>query len=122
MGNWHISIQGTGPHHNNLESDADNLSKELVKLLKKHGHTIESATFTFGGKNNIEPGVDILINGKEYQVGQNISYDDVARFVDAFEPTITYKYLNGVGGMICRGQRIITADGMRFTAVNTGNA
>lgn len=50
MGNWNINIQGTGCHHNNdPKIDADKTFQKLVEELKAQGHTIESATFTYGG-------------------------------------------------------------------------
>jgi hypothetical protein len=56
MGNWNINIQGVGCHHNGKpEIDADAAALELVKILKKQGHTIESATFTHGGKMDLLP-------------------------------------------------------------------
>ncbi|BCM89070.1 hypothetical protein IAD21_00913 [Abditibacteriota bacterium] len=50
MGNWNINIQGLGCHHNNNpEIDADMAAADFVKTLKSQGHTIQSATFTYGG-------------------------------------------------------------------------
>lgn len=54
MGNWHISIQGVGPHHNaGYDGDADRMAAELVRELDAKGHRIESATFTYGGRDDI---------------------------------------------------------------------
>ena len=51
MGNWNINIQGIGCHHNeNLPEDAQRMAAAFVEQLKKAGHTVESATFTSGGK------------------------------------------------------------------------
>ena len=49
MGNWHISIQGIGCHHNqNNPGDADKLAAKFVKQLELYDHNIQSASFTFG--------------------------------------------------------------------------
>jgi hypothetical protein len=55
MGNWNINIQGVGCHHNTgrdedwrKQNDADIQFKEFVESLRKAGHCIQSATFTFG--------------------------------------------------------------------------
>lgn len=55
MGNWNITIQGVGCHHNkDLPQDADRMSKKFVEDLKSAGHTVESATFTYGGKEELK--------------------------------------------------------------------
>lgn len=49
MGQWNITIRGTGCHHNRKpEIDADLAAAEFVAKLKKMGMTIESATITSG--------------------------------------------------------------------------
>lgn len=54
MGNWHIAIQGVGPHHNKFHAgDANQLMAEFVKKLKADGHTVEYATFTHGGRDDL---------------------------------------------------------------------
>lgn len=36
MGNWHISIEGVGVHHNtDYEKDANKMAKQFVEDLKK---------------------------------------------------------------------------------------
>jgi hypothetical protein len=51
MGNWVITIQGTGCHHNGKpEIDADLKFKEVVKELKTMGQTIDHASITYGGR------------------------------------------------------------------------
>lgn len=55
MGNWHISIEGIGCHHNQqLETDANKMASKFVKALKDAGHTVTKATFTHGGCDNLE--------------------------------------------------------------------
>ena len=57
MGNWNINIQGVGCHHNtDYPQDANKMAAEFVKQLKNAGHTVESATFTHGGKEDLMPG------------------------------------------------------------------
>lgn len=54
MGNWNISIEGVGVHHNkDLPTDADKMAKKFVDELKAAGHTITKATITFGGAQNL---------------------------------------------------------------------
>lgn len=49
MGDWHISIEGTGVHNNkDLPQDADRMAKKFVEDLAAAGHTIVNATFTSG--------------------------------------------------------------------------
>lgn len=56
MGCWNISIQGIGSHHNtNNPSDADKLAESFVSNLRASGHTIEAASFTYGGKTDLLP-------------------------------------------------------------------
>lgn len=55
MGNWNINIQGIGCHHNQKpEIDANLAAEDFVRVLQKQGHTIESSTFTYGGKDDLE--------------------------------------------------------------------
>lgn len=56
MGNWNITIRGVGCHHNGKpEIDANMQAAEFVKLLKKSGHAIASATITYGGEETLDP-------------------------------------------------------------------
>lgn len=51
MGNWNITIQGTGSHHNGRpEIDANAVAKEMVQKLIAQGHLIHSASFTYGSE------------------------------------------------------------------------
>lgn len=55
MGNWHISIEGIGCHHNmDLEADANKLAAKFTQSLKDAGHTVTKSTFTHGGADNLE--------------------------------------------------------------------
>lgn len=55
MGNWNINIQGVGCHHNpgDNEKDANKMAAKFTEELVKAGHTIEGATFTHGGKEEL---------------------------------------------------------------------
>lgn len=56
MGNWNITIQGSGAHHNtDFPQDADRLAANFVNRLLAAGQTIESATFTSGTKEDLLP-------------------------------------------------------------------
>ena len=65
MGDWVITIQGIGCHHNGPNRanayDADQMAREFVKLLWKAGHQIEHASFTSGAKDELLP----IRNGEE---------------------------------------------------------
>jgi hypothetical protein len=57
MGNWNITVQGTGCHHNpSLAYDANKMAAEFVQKLRDAGHTITSATFTHGGADDVSDG------------------------------------------------------------------
>lgn len=53
MGNWNITIQGTGMHHNGKREDANEIAKVCVDTLKKAGQNVEMATFTSGGRESV---------------------------------------------------------------------
>lgn len=56
MGNWTITIQGTGAHHNkDYPGDANKMAQKFVEELKVAGQTVESATFTHGGREVFAP-------------------------------------------------------------------
>ncbi len=55
MGNWNISIEGIGCHHNHdLETDANKMAAKFVSELKHAGHKVTKASFTHGGADNLE--------------------------------------------------------------------
>ena len=54
MGDWNITIQGVGPHHNDKpDIDVDWMAKEFVKQLKKAGQTIKCSSITYGGAHTL---------------------------------------------------------------------
>lgn len=54
MGNWAITIQGVGCHHNkDLAADANRMSRQFVRQLRAAGHHIERADFTHGAKEDL---------------------------------------------------------------------
>jgi len=54
MGQFHISIEGMGIHHNKkTPNDANRLAKEFVDKLKAIGHTVTKASFTSGGSDDL---------------------------------------------------------------------
>jgi hypothetical protein len=67
MGNWNINIQGVGQHHNTVQApdgtkgpdpkDANRMAATFVKALKEAGHDVETATFTHGAKEPLDPKV-----------------------------------------------------------------
>ncbi|HVI40395.1 MAG TPA: hypothetical protein VM577_07020 [Anaerovoracaceae bacterium] len=55
MGCWNITIRGIGAHHNpDYPADADKMAKEFVRQLKSKGHTITSASITYGGDERLD--------------------------------------------------------------------
>lgn len=57
MGNWNITIQGVGQHHNIIgeegqktysPADANMLLKKFVEDLRAHGHSVSHASITAG--------------------------------------------------------------------------
>jgi hypothetical protein len=54
MGQWNITIRGTGVHHNKHNpTDANRMAAEFVKALKAAGHNVVSASITFGVDEDI---------------------------------------------------------------------
>lgn len=54
MGQWNITVRGTGCHHNpKLATDANRMAAEFVERLKTAGHVVMSASFTYGGDEDI---------------------------------------------------------------------
>jgi hypothetical protein len=61
MGDWNITIRGTGIHHNaDAPNDADRMAAAFVADLKAKGHTVRSATITSGGETDITEGEKYL--------------------------------------------------------------
>jgi hypothetical protein len=53
MGQWVITIKGTGVHHNNGNpNDADVIAAEVVNKLIDAGQQLEAASFTAGSRIN----------------------------------------------------------------------
>lgn len=49
MGNWNITIQGVGAHHNkDYSKDANLMYEKFVKELREAGHYVHHASFTHG--------------------------------------------------------------------------
>lgn len=60
MGQWNITIRGTGAHHNrdadgkaSHPQDADRMLSRFVRELRKAGHSLASATITHGGEQDV---------------------------------------------------------------------
>ncbi len=87
MGNWHISIQGIGAHHNpNNPNDAEKMAAEFLHDLKEAGHLIGAATFTHGACDELH----------------NVRYAPVAIFIDdkrfIVNPVMTGMQIKATGG------------------------
>ncbi len=53
MGQWHISIEGTGIHHNKTWKDANALAARFVKYLRDNGHIVTKASFVYGANQDL---------------------------------------------------------------------
>lgn len=54
MGQWNISIHGTGAHHNKKNpTDANRMAAKFVRELRAAGHQVTGATITHGGEDNV---------------------------------------------------------------------
>jgi hypothetical protein len=62
MGNWNVSIEGVGIHHNGRTDDADAVFVEAVDKLKATGHSVTHASITYGGANDHESARDVHKN------------------------------------------------------------
>jgi hypothetical protein len=49
MGNWHLSIEGTGVHHNKSPDDINVLLGEFLKLLVGK-QSVERVSLTYGAR------------------------------------------------------------------------
>lgn len=57
MGNWNITIRGVGAHHNrNYPTDANRMAADFVQKLREAGHSIQGATITHGGEDDVSTG------------------------------------------------------------------
>lgn len=112
MGNWTITIHGTGAHHNRKPAvDADLAAVELVQKLQAMGQTVSAATFTWGNREDLlekakphlperrpdESWLLAFINGHVNWVPAKISYEFIAQYTTGHgtHPTITYSYAKG---------------------------
>lgn len=110
MGNWSITIVGTGCHHNTnrddewrANNDADIQFQKFVESLKAAGHSIQFAGFVFGGGNNEQGGsitdprpltandIGTAIYRQPHLVKQAIEVNDLDKALENFgkPPTIT---------------------------------
>lgn len=54
MGQWNITIKGTGAHHNrDYPKDVDRMASAFVKELRDAGHQVEGASITYGGRQDL---------------------------------------------------------------------
>ncbi len=54
MGNWNITVRGVGSHHNpSNPKDANVMTADFVRALKAAGHMVVSASFTYGGEDEL---------------------------------------------------------------------
>lgn len=57
MGDWNITIRGTGSHHNSdYPKDANRMARRFVEELSRAGHTVREASITHGGE-------EVLVRG-----------------------------------------------------------
>ena len=58
MGNWNITINGVGQHHNGQPRDVERLAAEFVERLRANGHTVTVAGVTTGSAVDISLGTN----------------------------------------------------------------
>ncbi len=88
MGNYCIVIQGCGPHHNDLSSDADQIAKDTVALLKEKGHTITHATVHHAGLDTIT---------------SHVNPEPFAYSIEGVVKTINRSWIKGIDVILSRG-------------------
>lgn len=68
MGQWNITIRGTGIHHNKKNpNDANRMAAEFVRALKDAGHQVRSASFTFGAEDDVTDHKQYLIDRQKIE-------------------------------------------------------
>lgn len=82
MGNWNVTIQGVGCHHNNAPHDIESLTKKFVADVKAAGHSVSLANVTTGGLTDTMPPGDF----KERVLAENAEvatrFAKLADFID----------------------------------------
>ncbi len=136
MGNWNITIQGTGCHHNGKpEIDADLAAARLVEELLAQGQDVSLATFTSGGTQDLlqtvqrEDRVRCIVNGVQTELPRIATYYNVmAQAASTTEqiglsPTITFHVPGkNSSGMLTPGQSMVVEEGTVFNVCNTSQA
>ena len=132
MGNWNINIQGIGCHHNGKpDIDADLAAVEFVAKLRAMGLTVESASFTSGGKVDLLEvskatisKVLCILNGKPMEFDSIVTYEAVATMAgQGNKPSVTFKKARfGKQGILSPGQSVEAGEGTVFDAYDTSNA
>lgn len=68
MGNWNITVRGVGCHHNKkLAEDANRMAAKFVADLKKAGHTVAAASFTYGSEDDISKPEEYIATRDEWE-------------------------------------------------------
>lgn len=94
MGNYNITINGTGCHHNkDNPTDADFMFLEFVDKLKAAGHNVDYAAFTSGSITKPK----MVSKCEELQDRIDKSLSPAAHY---FREQDTPSYLNPVGGVV----------------------
>jgi hypothetical protein len=131
MGDWAIVVVGTGCHHNGKpEIDANLAAEDFVRRLRSQGHTIVSATFTKGGRDDLLNKVmdnstfSIQVNGRPRIAPGLLSYYDAVDLAEhTGTPTVLYtKSRSGGDGILKPGDVVHVTNGTRFEVQHTGNA
>lgn len=72
MGNWTITVHGTGPHHNpNHPGDADKMARAFTQSLRDAGHSITEAEFTSGSRESL------LVMGPKGPIEQRLAAAEI---------------------------------------------
>lgn len=99
MGNYNITIQGVGPHHNtDHDGDADKLAKLLVTQLRDSGHLIYHASITFGSQESLHAVVPGATIEEHVHVSRGLQMQIETRAADMYTT-----YCAAVGGKAFNG-------------------
>lgn len=138
MGNWAIVIHGVGVHHNEkLPEDANRMAARFVDELKKAGHNVTGATFTYGGEEDVSGGavyeakylpeyVTVEVNGNALRLKRELlSYEEISLmcgYDPEHNPTVVYSSKKGPSGILVHGGKVELTEGLHIDCVITGNA
>lgn len=133
MGNWNINIRGVGQHHSGMETDADKFAERFAQEMRDAGHSVASATITYGGMEDKTPTgpsqKTYFLNGKQYTTrAKRMTYEEICELAGhaGRDLSVTYSAVDaqgkGCGGIVTAGASIPVYERMHIDAMDTSNA